>query len=153
MSAAKRPPTTRLALRWPEEVARAFGVSADTVQRRGLLAEVRSYRLGRIVLVPVAELRAWQERNAADLWDADRIRGGSRPATAAPPRPAPRVALRWPEEVAASLGVSAEHLRRTDALRELPHVRQGRVVIVRLTALEAWIARQETPAETGEDAA
>ena len=62
-----------LALRWPRGVADALGVSVDLVQRHHLLDELRAIRLGRVVLVPVAELEAWLDRNARSALDADRV--------------------------------------------------------------------------------
>lgn len=52
-------PVPRVALRWPEEVAAALGVSADFVQDHGLAGELRIVRRGRVKLVPVAELERW----------------------------------------------------------------------------------------------
>lgn len=58
------PPVPRVALRWPEEAATALGVSADTLQRHGVVAGVRVWRLGSIRLVAVDELRRLVEDNA-----------------------------------------------------------------------------------------
>ena len=49
----------RLALRWPGEVAATLGVSADTVERWGVIVEVPCVRRGRLRLVPVAALAEW----------------------------------------------------------------------------------------------
>ena len=51
-----------MALRWPEEAAAALGVSADTLQRHGVVADVRLWRLGNLRLVALDEL----ERLVAD---------------------------------------------------------------------------------------
>lgn len=53
----------RLALSKPE-AAEALGVSVDTLERH-VLGELRVVRRGRLVLIPVRELEAWLERNAA----------------------------------------------------------------------------------------
>lgn len=52
-------PVPRVALRWPEEVAAALGVSADFCQSHGLAGELRVVRRGRVRLVAVAELERW----------------------------------------------------------------------------------------------
>lgn len=52
-------PVPRVALRWPDEVAAALGVSADFIQRNGLACELRVVRRGRVRLVAVAELERW----------------------------------------------------------------------------------------------
>jgi hypothetical protein len=46
----------RVALRWPEEAAASLGVSADTLQRHGVVSDVKLWRLGSIRLVAVDEL-------------------------------------------------------------------------------------------------
>ena len=56
MSRAREPQVPRVALRWPEEAAAALGVSADTLQRHGVAAEVRLWRLGSLRLVALDEL-------------------------------------------------------------------------------------------------
>jgi hypothetical protein len=57
VSESTRPPAVpRVALRWPEEAAAALGVSADSLQRHGVAAEVRLWRLGALRLVAVNEL-------------------------------------------------------------------------------------------------
>lgn len=53
----------RLALTKPE-AAEALGVSVDTLERH-VLRDLRVVRRGRVVLVPVRELEAWLDRNAA----------------------------------------------------------------------------------------
>lgn len=53
----------RLALSKPE-AAEALGVSVDTLERH-VLGELRVVRRGRLVLIPVRELEAWLEHNAA----------------------------------------------------------------------------------------
>jgi len=53
----------RLALSKPE-AAEALGVSVDTLERH-VLGELRVVRRGRLVLIPLRELEAWLERNAA----------------------------------------------------------------------------------------
>lgn len=58
-------PVPRVALRFPEEVAAALGVSADFVQDHGLAAELRVVRRGRLKLVSVAELQRWADENGA----------------------------------------------------------------------------------------
>ena len=60
-----RPMPLRLALRWPEEVAQALGISVDTAQRWGLGGQLRMVRMGRIRLVPVFELERWLRECAA----------------------------------------------------------------------------------------
>jgi hypothetical protein len=63
-----------------------------------------------------------------------------RPDEAKPGVPGlPRAALRWPDEVAASLGVSANTLRRHDFLSEVRAIRLGaKVVLVPVAELERW---------------
>jgi excisionase family DNA binding protein len=46
------------------EAAEALGISVDSMERHGVLEEVKVVRLGRRILVPVAELEAWIERHA-----------------------------------------------------------------------------------------
>lgn len=65
----------RVALRWPEEVAEALGVSADTLQRHGVIAGVRVWRLGSIRLVAVDELRRLVEDNAVAVPGGDHATG------------------------------------------------------------------------------
>ncbi len=57
MSDCRQPDIPRVALRWPEEAAAALGVSADTLQRHGVAAEVRLWRLGSLRLVALDELK------------------------------------------------------------------------------------------------
>lgn len=62
------PPVPRVALRWPEEAAQALGVSADTLQRRGIAADVKLWRLGSLRLVALTELeRLVAEKSARAL--------------------------------------------------------------------------------------
>ncbi len=65
----------RVALRWPEEAAEALGVSADTLQRHGVIAGVRVWRLGSIRLVAVDELRRLVEENAEPVPGGDHATG------------------------------------------------------------------------------
>ena len=58
----------RVALRWPEEVAEALGVSRTWLYDSGLSAELRSVRRGTVRLVLVSELELVLERLAA-RWD------------------------------------------------------------------------------------
>lgn len=53
----------------------------------------------------------------------------------------PRVALRWPSEVAAALGCSVDLLQRHHVLAELRAVRLGRVVLVPTDELASWVDR------------
>ena len=53
----------------------------------------------------------------------------------------PRVALRWPAEVAAALGCSVDLLQRHGVLAELRAIRLGRATIVPVAELEAWTDR------------
>ncbi len=62
MSDRRASEVPRVALRWPEEAAAALGVSADTLQRHGVAADVRLWRLGNMRLVALDEL----ERLVAD---------------------------------------------------------------------------------------
>lgn len=50
------------------EAAEAIGISVDHLERH-VLPDVRIVRSGRLRLVPVAELEAWLDRNAARLGD------------------------------------------------------------------------------------
>jgi hypothetical protein len=54
----------RVALRVPEEAAAAIGMSVDSFDRY-VRPSLRLVRLGRMVLVAVAELERWVEENAA----------------------------------------------------------------------------------------
>jgi hypothetical protein len=60
-------PPQRLALRL-EEAALSLGVSHDFFSRR-IAPELRVVRLGRVRLVPVAEIQNWLDRNAAYTLD------------------------------------------------------------------------------------
>jgi hypothetical protein len=59
----------RVALRWPEEVADALGVSRSWLYDSGLGAELKFVRSGKVRLVLVRELEAVVERLSA-RWDA-----------------------------------------------------------------------------------
>jgi hypothetical protein len=65
---ARRPGTPRLALRWPEEVAEAIGVSRSWLYESGLAAELRFFRRGKVRLVLVPELERALER-LSSRWD------------------------------------------------------------------------------------
>jgi hypothetical protein len=54
----------------------------------------------------------------------------------------PRVALRWPDEVAASLGVSRSWLYDSGLASDLRFVRQGKVRLVLVAELERTLAKQ-----------
>jgi excisionase family DNA binding protein len=56
----------------PEQAAAMLSMSRDTFDRY-VRDEVRVVRTGRKVLVPVAELERWVERNAARTLEADRV--------------------------------------------------------------------------------
>jgi hypothetical protein len=58
----------RVALRWPDEVAGALGVSRSWLYESGLAAELRFVRNGKVRLVLVAELERVIERLSA-RWD------------------------------------------------------------------------------------
>jgi excisionase family DNA binding protein len=58
----------RIALRWPEEVAGALGVSRSWLYESGLAGELRFVRSGKVRLVLVAELEKVIERLSA-RWD------------------------------------------------------------------------------------
>lgn len=66
---ASLPPVPRVALRWPEEVAEALGVSADSLQRHGLVADLRIMRLGSIRLVALSELERVVAEKSARILD------------------------------------------------------------------------------------
>jgi hypothetical protein len=55
----------RVALRWPDEVAAALGVSRSWLYDSGLAAELRFVRNGKVRLVLVAELERVIERLSA----------------------------------------------------------------------------------------
>jgi hypothetical protein len=55
----------RIALRWPEEVAGALGVSRSWLYDSGLGGELRFIRTGKVRLVLVAELERAVERLSA----------------------------------------------------------------------------------------
>lgn len=61
----------RIALRWPEEVAQSLGVSADSLQRHGVLDELRVWRLGSIRLVAVSELEQFVREHAHRVLEED----------------------------------------------------------------------------------
>lgn len=58
----------RLALRWPDDVAAALGVSRSWLYDSGLAGELRFLRNGRVRLVLVSELERVVERLSA-RWD------------------------------------------------------------------------------------
>jgi hypothetical protein len=58
----------RVALRWPDEVAAALGVSRSWLYDSGLAAELRFVRNGKVRLVLVAELERVIEHLSA-RWD------------------------------------------------------------------------------------
>ena len=58
------------------------------------------------------------------------------------PAAVPRVALRWPEEVAESLGVSRSWLYESGLNSELRFMRRGKVRLVLVTELERAIAER-----------
>lgn len=53
----------------PNEAAAALGISRDSFDRY-VRAEVRLVRRGRLVLVPVTELKRWLDREAARTLEA-----------------------------------------------------------------------------------
>ena len=71
MNAATEKTVPRVALRWPEEAAQALGVSADTLQRHGVVAEIKVWRLGSIRLVALSELERLVGDKAARVLDED----------------------------------------------------------------------------------
>jgi hypothetical protein len=58
----------RVALRWPDEVAAALGVSRSWLYDSGLSADLRFVRHGKLRLVAVRELERVLDRLAA-RWD------------------------------------------------------------------------------------
>jgi hypothetical protein len=58
----------RVALRWPDEVAAALGVSRSWLYDSGLAGELRFVRNGKVRLVLIAELERVIERLSA-RWD------------------------------------------------------------------------------------
>lgn len=63
----------RLALRWPEEVAEALGVSADSLQRHGVVADLKVWRLGRTRLVAISELERVVAAKSARVLDEEQV--------------------------------------------------------------------------------
>jgi hypothetical protein len=67
-------PVERIALRWPDEVAAALGVSRTWLYASGLSAELRFLRHGKVRLVLVSEVERvivklsarWDERAERD---------------------------------------------------------------------------------------
>jgi excisionase family DNA binding protein len=57
------------------------------------------------------------------------------------PAVVPRIALRWPEEVAASLGVSRSWLYDSGLAGQLRFTRQGKVRLVLVSELERALER------------
>jgi hypothetical protein len=68
LPAGERTAPPRLALRWPDEVAGALGVSRSWLYDSGLSAELRFLRSGKVRLVLVSELERVVERLSA-RWD------------------------------------------------------------------------------------
>ena len=62
------PAVPRVALRWPDEVAAALGVSRSWLYDSGLAGELRFLRNGKVRLVLVSELERVIERQSA-RWD------------------------------------------------------------------------------------
>ena len=58
------------------------------------------------------------------------------------PDAVPRITLRWPDEVAAALGVSRSWLYDSGLASELRFVRNGRVRLVAVRELERVVERQ-----------
>jgi len=52
----ERSPVARIALRWPDEVAAALGVSRSFLYDSGIASELRVWRSGKVRLVAVREL-------------------------------------------------------------------------------------------------
>lgn len=68
MNARPSAPIERIALRWPDEVAAALGVSRTWLYDSGLAADLRFMRHNKVRLVSVKELeRVIQQRSAR--WD------------------------------------------------------------------------------------
>lgn len=61
----RRSTPPRLALRWPEEVADALGVSRSWLYNSGLSTELRFWRNGKVRLVLVSELERVVEKLSA----------------------------------------------------------------------------------------
>lgn len=68
MSEQAKGTVPRVALRWPEEVASALGVSRSWLYKSGLSAELRFVRHNRTRLVLVTELERVIER-LSSRWD------------------------------------------------------------------------------------
>jgi hypothetical protein len=64
----RRTAVPRLALRWPDEVAAALGVSRSWLYASGLASELRFVRTGKVRLVLVGELERVLERQSS-RWD------------------------------------------------------------------------------------
>ena len=71
MNAATEKTVPRVARRWPEEAAQALGVSADTLQRHDVVADIKVWRLGSIRLVAVTELERLVGDKAARILDGE----------------------------------------------------------------------------------
>jgi hypothetical protein len=65
MSERQTAEVPRVALRWPDEVASALGVSRSWLYQSGLAAELRVMRGGKVRLVLVTELEQVIERLSA----------------------------------------------------------------------------------------
>jgi hypothetical protein len=68
VSAKPSTPVGRIALRWPDEVAAALGVSRSWLYDSGLAAELRFLRHNKVRLVAVRELERVLEKLSA-RWD------------------------------------------------------------------------------------
>ena len=79
-------------------------------------------------------------------------KGGGRGGTPRPHQAIPRVALRWPEEVAAAIGVSDDFLRDHGLVRFFPVWRVGSVRFVALADVERVIQERAQLALDDDDA-
>lgn len=61
-------PVVRVALRWPDEVAAALGVSRSFLYDSGIASELRCWRNGKVRLVSVRELERILDKLSAK-WD------------------------------------------------------------------------------------
>ena len=71
MNTATEKTVPRVAVRWPEEAAEALGVSADTLQRHDVVADIKVWRLGSIRLVALSELERLVGEKAARVLDGE----------------------------------------------------------------------------------
>jgi hypothetical protein len=74
--------------------------------------------------------------NARTCRPEQRAESDSRPSTSVP-----RIALRWPGEVAEALGVSRSWLYESGLAAEVKFFRQGKVRLILVSELERTIAR------------